>query len=133
MERACSLSSTHRIVFLGFMGGTRGVRTPPKSFFSYFLRTESDVHANGNHARSKVARSPMARSWSQRSCHTTRAATTAAFCSHVGECQFAAENFYTISTDTHIDYVVIFLCGAHKNATRTVHFESLFDHYLLIA
>src|SRR5882724_10844316 len=75
----------------------------------------------------------MARSWSQRSCHTTRAATTAAFCSHVGECQFAAENFYTISTDTHIDYLVIFLRGAHKNATRTVHFESLFDHYVLIA
>src|SRR5881628_3877708 len=112
MERACSLSSTHRIVFLGFMGGFG--RPHSAKIFLKFLRTASDVHANGNRARSKVARSPMARSWSQRSCHKARAATTAAFCSHVGECQFAAENFYTISTDTHINYLVIFLCGAHK-------------------
>jgi hypothetical protein len=49
----------------------------------------------------------------------------------------AAENFYTISTDTHIDDMVILplvrLCGANKNAAGTVHFETLLDQDLLVA
>src|ERR1700722_18910107 len=50
---------------------------------------------------------------------------------------FAAENFYTISTDTHIDDLVILrtttLRRAHKNAARTVHFEPLLNQHLLLA
>src|SRR3981189_831134 len=131
MERACSLSSTHRIVFLGFMGDS-GVHTPQKSFFN-FLRTESDVHPNGIHLRGKVARSPMALTWTERWCHALGATTAAACSLLVREREFAAQNFYTISTDTHIDHLVILLRGAHKNATGTVHFETLFDHYVLVA
>src|SRR5271165_6833800 len=50
---------------------------------------------------------------------------------------FPSENFYTISTDTHIDDLVILpiilLRGANKNTTGTVHFESLLDQNLLLA
>ena len=53
------------------------------------------------------------------------------------ERDFAAENFYTISTDTHIDDLVITglrrLGGAHKYAARTVHFEALLDQNRLVA
>jgi hypothetical protein len=57
------------------------------------------------------------------------------------ECNFAAKNFYTISTDTHIDDMVITLVvvsialarRAHKNVAGTVHFEALLDQNLLIA
>ena len=53
------------------------------------------------------------------------------------ERDLAAKNFYTISTDTHIDHIVIltifFSAGAHKNAAGTVHFETLLDHHLLLA
>src|SRR5436305_10729824 len=64
IERACSLSSTHKIVFLGFMGDL-GVRTPP-TFFFIFENFESELHANGNRVRGKVARSPMAPKWTER-------------------------------------------------------------------
>src|SRR5208282_2057380 len=54
-----------------------------------------------------------------------------------GERDFTTENFYTISTDTHIDHLVILpivlLCGANKNAAGTMHFEPLLDQDLLIA
>ena len=44
------------------------------------------------------------------------------------ERDFAAENFYTISTDTHIDHLVILLIilfgGANKNAAGTVHLRA---------
>jgi len=46
-----------------------------------------------------------------------------------GERDFTAENFHTISTDTHIDHLVILpiilLRDANKNATGTVHFDAL--------
>src|SRR5208337_1317543 len=49
---------------------------------------------------------------------------------------FAAENFHTISTDTHIDHLVILpvvlLRGANKNAAGTVHFEALLDQNPLV-
>ena len=66
-------------------------------------------------------------------CHTRRAATGAEFGGLVGQSDFSAQNFYTISTDTHIDDLVILLRGAHKNATRTVHFHPLFDENALLA
>lgn len=63
-----------------------------------------------------------------------------------GECDLGAENFYTISTDTHIDDMVIvavFLrnirgCGglqggANKNIAGAVYFSSLLDENLLVA
>jgi hypothetical protein len=103
-----------------------------KSFFN-FLRTESDVHPNGIHLRGKVARSPMALTWTERWCHALRATTAAAFSLLVREREFSAKNFHTISTDTHIDHLVILLRGAHKNATWTVHFETLFDHHVFVA
>src|SRR3981189_1761324 len=131
MERACSLSSTQRIVFLGFMGGI-GSPHSAKSFFN-FLRTESDVHPNGIHLRGKVARSPMALTWTERWCHALRATTAAAFSLLVREREFSAQNFYTLSTDTHIDHLVILLRRAHKNATRTVHCEAMFDPHALVA
>jgi hypothetical protein len=44
------------------------------------------------------------------------------------ELNFTAKYFYTISTDTHIDHMVILPIrlprGANKNATATVHFEA---------
>ena len=50
---------------------------------------------------------------------------------------FTAENFHTISTDTHIGDMVIVpifrLGGANKNATGTVHFQSLLNQNLLLA
>ena len=50
---------------------------------------------------------------------------------------FSAENFYTISTDTHIDDMVILplvrLCGANKNVAGTVHLKTLLDQDLLVA
>jgi hypothetical protein len=50
---------------------------------------------------------------------------------------FAAKNFDTISTDAHIDNMVIVPCilpgGAHENAAGTVHFEPLLDHDAFIA
>ena len=53
------------------------------------------------------------------------------------KCDFTAEYFDTISTDTHIDHMVIMLVampgGAYKNAAGPVHFESLFDQNLFIA
>src|SRR3981081_2882650 len=101
MARACSLSQTQRIVFLGFMGGI-GSPHSAKSFFNV-LRTESDVHPNGIHLRGKVARSPMALTWTKRWGHALRATTPAAFRLVVRECECAAQNFYPISTDTHID------------------------------
>ena len=75
----------------------------------------------------------MALRWSIRWCHARKAAAVAAFQDLFGERDFAAENFYTISTDTHIDYLVISLRGAHKNATGTVHFEALLDQDALLA
>src|SRR5580658_9471780 len=54
-----------------------------------------------------------------------------------GECDFTAENFHTISTDTHIDHLVILLVdalgGANKNPARAVHFEPLLDQNPLLA
>jgi hypothetical protein len=50
---------------------------------------------------------------------------------------FPAENFHTISTDTHIGNMVILpvieLGGANENATGTVHSQPLLDQNLLIA
>lgn len=50
---------------------------------------------------------------------------------------FTVENFYTISTDTHIDNMVILPTllpgGANENAARTVHFEALLDQNPLLA
>ena len=50
---------------------------------------------------------------------------------------FTAENFHTISTDTHIDDMVILPIiqpgGANENATGTVHFQALLDQNLLLA
>src|SRR5580700_2526665 len=43
------------------------------------------------------------------------------------------ENFYTISTDAHIDDLVILLLCADKNAAGTAHLEALFDQNLLVA
>lgn len=57
----------------------------------------------------------------------------------------AAENFYTISTDAHIDNIVMpdvmsdgilalqVSRGANKNAAGTVHFEALLDQDLFVA
>jgi hypothetical protein len=56
-----------------------------------------------------------------------QAAAVAVFRRSVTNRHLAAQNFHTISTDTHIDHLVIPLRGAHKNAARAVHFESLFD------
>src|ERR1035438_9676048 len=79
----------------------------------------------------------MALRWMAGSCYRLRAATPVAYRSLDRQSNFTAENFYTISTDTHIDHLVIvlviLLCGAHENAARTVHFEALLDFYLLIA
>ena len=58
-----------------------------------------------------------------------------------GNRNFAAENFHTISTDTHIDNMVItptvlpvIVPGrANKNAAGSVHFETLLDQNLLVA
>src|SRR5208283_2023336 len=58
---------------------------------------------------------------------------TRRFISSDRDSDFTAENFYTISTDTHIDHLVILLAGAHKNATGTVHFQPLLDQNLLLA
>ena len=53
------------------------------------------------------------------------------------KCDFAAEYFDTISTDTHIDHMVIMLAavprGAYKNVAGPVHFQSLLDQNLFIA
>jgi hypothetical protein len=53
------------------------------------------------------------------------------------ERDLAAEHFYTISTDTHIDDMVIlpgvFSGGANEDATGTVHFEPLLDQNLFVA
>src|SRR5208283_1423180 len=49
------------------------------------------------------------------------------------EREFAAEDFHTISTDTHIDNLVITPRGADEDAAGTTHFQALLDQYLLIA
>ncbi len=46
---------------------------------------------------------------------------------------FSAQNLHTISTDAHIDDLVIPLGGAHENATGTVHFDTLLDQNALVA
>src|ERR1039457_3960073 len=79
----------------------------------------------------------MALRWRAVSCYRLRAATPVAYRSLDRQSNFTAENFYTISTDTHIDHLVIVLalplCRTHENAAWTVHFEPLFDLHLLIA
>src|ERR1017187_6030173 len=79
----------------------------------------------------------MALRWMAGSCYRLRAATPVAYRSLDRQSNFTAENFYTISTDTHIDHLVIvleiLLCRTHENAARTVHLEPLFDFHLLIA
>src|SRR5258708_36853370 len=51
--------------------------------------------------------------------------------------ELTAENFHTISTDVHIDHLVIMpviqLGRANENAAGTVHFEALLDQNLLLA
>ena len=53
------------------------------------------------------------------------------------KCHFTVKNFYTISTDTHIDNLVIppttVPGGAHKNTAGTVRFEALLNQDLLVA
>ena len=74
----------------------------------------------------------MAPKWTERWCYASRVASGAVLRDLLGQSNFAAENFYTISTDAHIDYLVIFLRRAHKYAARAMNFQSLFDHYALI-
>jgi hypothetical protein len=84
----------------------------------------------------KVPRSPMALSCLGRSCHQAERPRLARCFDLIydRDRNFTAQNFYTISTDTHIDHLVIVLAfGAHKNATGTVHFEALLDQNLLLA
>jgi len=66
-----------------------------------------------------VACSPMALWCLQDRANGRRTATVACFDALDRDRDFSAENFYTISTDTHIDDMVILslvrLCGANKN------------------
>jgi hypothetical protein len=45
---------------------------------------------------------------------------------------FPAENFDSISTDTHIDNSVTLERRAYENAARTVHFDALLNEHTLL-
>ena len=90
-----------------------------------------------NSRAGKVPEAPMARWWMANLCHSAGTRDYGSFSCQRESVYFTAKNFHTISTDTHIDNMVIvqiiYLRGAHKNAAGTVHLETLLDHYLLVA
>ena len=53
-------------------------------------------------------------------------------CAHHLEKNFSTHNFNCVASNADVNYPVIVTRGAHKNSTRPLHFDALFDQYALV-